>query len=344
MSEANPFQDDLPSNPYEDPSAANANPYENPYDVSTNGGEGNSSNPFGDPFAGAQSNSGSSSSSNSGGDGFFTESTAPVSSSSSSRSSSLLSSFSSPNPPIDGGSSKPESEQDEKISKILSLRPRALDIALLEINKTIQEDEKILSTWLLLQINHWNLLQERLVVITNESLYRIKYDFIREKIKKTVRVSLQDIKNLMSGTVRYKEGAFAGKIESFASGIQTCNRKGLRIVMAEKPKTFKARWNPFSTAVSSCEILLCSHMTWVQSSADPSTETELSGTPRSIDDFKEALEEALRQMGKQIGGVEENGVQVLEEDIILDSFSGVPAVFYNQSLWGATMDRGGIAF
>eukprot|EP00033_Pygsuia_biforma_P001698 GCRY01001902.1.p1 GENE.GCRY01001902.1~~GCRY01001902.1.p1 ORF type:complete len:240 (+),score=44.12 GCRY01001902.1:362-1081(+) len=53
--------------------------------------------------------------------------------------------------------------------------------------------ENFAKGWVLESINEWDMVQERVVFLTNEAIYRVKYDFTRKEIISHTRTLLQDI-------------------------------------------------------------------------------------------------------------------------------------------------------
>ena len=70
-------------------------------------------------------------------------------------------------------------------------------------------NESFHNAWILWRINNSNKCQERIVLLTNKSLYRVKYNFQDRKIIHYKRLLLKDIKSIQKGFLDVTQRQYA---------------------------------------------------------------------------------------------------------------------------------------
>lgn len=73
----------------------------------------------------------------------------------------------------------------------------------------LQEDEVITHAWIIISINEMDVEQERVLVLSNKSLFRFKYNFNSSKIARHRHLSLSDLASVSIGPFSHKPSHFA---------------------------------------------------------------------------------------------------------------------------------------
>ncbi|KAG7205163.1 hypothetical protein KM043_018257 [Ampulex compressa] len=100
-----------------------------------------------------------------------------------------------------------------------------------------EDDGEIIGSWLLTEISLWDMEKERFVLLTKETLYTIKYDFISLKILEYNRVPLSRLDTVVAGELIYPRSSLAP--QRLVSGIRLMWNKG-------HPLSVSKKWNPFA--------------------------------------------------------------------------------------------------
>eukprot|EP00697_Spironema_sp_BW2_P007208 gnl/Spiro4/21438_TR10492_c0_g1_i1.p1 gnl/Spiro4/21438_TR10492_c0_g1~~gnl/Spiro4/21438_TR10492_c0_g1_i1.p1 ORF type:complete len:287 (+),score=18.21 gnl/Spiro4/21438_TR10492_c0_g1_i1:123-983(+) len=106
-------------------------------------------------------------------------------------------------------------------------------------------DGALLGSWLLVFVNHWNMEQERIVLLCEKSVLRVKYSFVKNKVKHARRVVLSDVVQVTVGELQYST-SIASK---FHNRSNPESRDGLRLHTSLTRPGFFSRWNPASRQI-----------------------------------------------------------------------------------------------
>ncbi|XP_028299961.1 tumor protein p63-regulated gene 1 protein isoform X2 [Gouania willdenowi] len=92
-----------------------------------------------------------------------------------------------------------------KTKRFFVLRPGTLNQAIKEVKAMVNKevDGSVHSIWLMTEVDHWNNEKERLVLITDNSLLVIKYDFIMFMCEQIQRIPLNYIDRIFHGTFSF---------------------------------------------------------------------------------------------------------------------------------------------
>lgn len=148
---------------------------------------------------------------------------------------------------VDAESLAPHAAQ----ATFLARRPTELSRAAREIGKYLSGEggpegpETIADAWLLLSVNHYNLEQERLLVLTDRALHRIKFDFLNGAVTSAARTPLGSVLRLQVGPLGFPENSILNKTYT----MDISKRLGIRIFTGLAPPSFGARWNPWSKSM-----------------------------------------------------------------------------------------------
>uniref|UniRef100_A0A8C5GEN1 Tumor protein p63-regulated gene 1-like protein n=1 Tax=Gouania willdenowi TaxID=441366 RepID=A0A8C5GEN1_GOUWI len=205
----------------------------------------------------------------------------------------------------------------------MSPQPGTLNQAIKEVKAMVNKevDGSVHSIWLMTEVDHWNNEKERLVLITDNSLLVIKYDFIMFMCEQIQRIPLNYIDRIFHGTFSFPS----------ASLLQR-EGEGVRIFWDRlREPSFVSNWNPFTTNFPF--ITFTYHPVW-----------NISDT-FSIHKFREQLREAA-QKGHTMSPVpgKANGVLVLNQPILIEAYVGVMSFLGNQNKLGYSIARGSLGY
>ena len=192
--------------------------------------------------------------------------------------------------------------------------------------------------FLLISINHYEMEQERVLVITEKNLHRIKFNFQTFTIEKCVDLALTTVSRLVCGPIRWGDkmamvmtsspGAVVGGTEQ--------GMRGLRVVEGTGDQDWLQRWNPlakqnYSTYTSHTSITNGRPM---DNPDSPDVQS------RDVIKFQECLVEAV--VAAHGGGDVAGKVEITESTIKLSG--SVSGRLYNDNKLGHQKERGGVSF
>jgi len=155
--------------------------------------------------------------------------------------------------------------------------------------------------YLLKSYNHFSMEQERIVVITDAALYRIKYDFQEKAVEKVTRTEFGLITRIQDGPLMWGDKVAL----AMSAGDRASDRQGfpgVRIVEGNEEVPWYQKWNP--VAAQPVQIFT-SHKTYKNSLAAPN---------RDINHFHATLVEVVNNF--HAGG--ENPVEILQSTIRME--------------------------
>uniref|UniRef100_F6WYR8 Tumor protein p63 regulated 1 n=1 Tax=Xenopus tropicalis TaxID=8364 RepID=F6WYR8_XENTR len=211
--------------------------------------------------------------------------------------------------------------------KFFVARPGAFEQANEDLRNQIltKENETVNSAWLLAEVDHWNNEKERLVLITDKSLFICKYDFIMLCCQQIQKVPLNFIDKLCLGPFTFPERS-----------LDKREGEGLRVHWDKlREPTFANRWNPFS------EVL--PYTTFIDHPLKSSSEKfsvicQISGF---ADSLIHAVEEAHKE--NPVPG-RANGALVLKQPIAIETYVGLMSFIGNRNKLGYSLARGSVGF
>ena len=185
-------------------------------------------------------------------------------------------------------------------------------------------DGKLLGTYLLTEIDHWNNEREKIVLLTEGSILVFKYNFILNKLEQWRRLLLHMIDNIGVGDFRYPDKSLMPKRQH--GGIQ------IRWNRNEEP-SLVMKWNPFCSTIP--YMTFCHHPLLYNPK-------ENETVTYNVDEFYEHLVQAVSECYKKKRPGEK--VTILEGPILIECYVSLSSMIYNQSGLGFFMDRNGICF
>ncbi|KAJ8375165.1 hypothetical protein SKAU_G00057450 [Synaphobranchus kaupii] len=214
-----------------------------------------------------------------------------------------------------------------KLRRFFVLRPGTLDQAIEDLKHLTnqEEDGSVLSVWLLAEVDHWNNERERLALITENTLFICKYDFVMLQCEQIQKVPLNYVDRIVHGGFSFPPRSLLSR-----------EGEGLRLYWDRlREPSFTSRWNPFTVdypfytfthhpvrAVDDKFAALC-----------------------EISDFQEQLIQAARaaHVRNPVPG-KANGVVVLSQSILIEAYVGLMSFIGNQNKLGYCLARGNVGF
>ncbi|XP_042339616.1 tumor protein p63-regulated gene 1 protein [Plectropomus leopardus] len=221
-----------------------------------------------------------------------------------------------------------ESSLDQfKMRRFFVLRPGTLNQAIKDVEALVDKevDGSVHSIWLLTEVDHWNNEKERLAIITDNSLMVFKYDFLMFRCEHIQRIPLNIIDRISHGNFSFPPRSLLQR-----------EGEGVRIFWDRlREPSFTSRWNPF--ALDFPFITFTHH---------PVRNT--NGTFAALCDmqkFREQLKDAAQKAHaiKPFPG-KANGVLVLNQNILIETYVGLMSFIGNQNKLGYCMARGNLGF
>ncbi|KAM5292818.1 tumor protein p63-regulated gene 1 protein [Ctenodactylus gundi] len=206
-------------------------------------------------------------------------------------------------------------------------RPGAIETAMEDLKGHIAETtgEIVQSFWLLTQIDHWNNEKERILLVTEKTLFICKYDFIMLSC-----VQLQQIP--LSAVHRICLGPFAFPRMS----LDKRQGEGLRVYWGNlEDQSLLSRWNPWSTEVP--------YATFTEHPMKYTSEKLLEIC--KLSEFTSKLIPAIRNAHKNShGSGRGKGLMVLNQPILIETYMGLMSFIGNRNKLGYSLARGSIGF
>ncbi|KAM4693912.1 tumor protein p63-regulated gene 1 protein [Discoglossus pictus] len=211
--------------------------------------------------------------------------------------------------------------------KFFVARPGAFDQAAedLKTQLLIKEKETVESVWLLAEVDHWNNEKERVVLITDKSLFICKYDFIMLCCQQIQKVPLNFIDRICQGPFTFPP-----------KSLDKREGDGLRIHWDKlREPSFLSRWNPLS-----------SDLPYTTFTEHPLKNCdEKFSVICQISGFADCLEKAVQEAHKAnpVPG-RANGVLTLNQPILIETYVGVMSFIGNRNKLGYSLARGSVGF
>ncbi|XP_069683381.1 tumor protein p63-regulated gene 1-like protein isoform X1 [Periplaneta americana] len=239
---------------------------------------------------------------------------------------------------------------------------------------TPDKDGEMLGSWLLTEISLWDHEKERLILLTSNSLFTVKYDFIALKQLDVRRVPLDRVDTLVIGDLIYPTGSLVPRLNGLASGVVTVvkgcllrplqerwargtpnkdfcasafdfvsfeprarNMRGLRAMWNNgEPLAFRKKWNPFNNEIP--WTTYTSHpLLWRKESLVSSVNEMYD-----VDDFARKIVSAVEKA--QTMGTTESPCSIEHKSIVLENYVGLGSLIHNRNALGFFKVRGKFSF
>lgn len=205
-----------------------------------------------------------------------------------------------------------------------------LEEAVTECKKAVMEDQvdgQLQGVWLLTEIDHWDNEKERVIILTDNCMLMVKYDFVAGKLKDCKRIGYASIDTIQRGVFSYPEKTLVTPRDGY--GVRLYWNKG-------RQPSFAERWNPFSETIP-----------WATFTSHP---LEHGGNREAasyqVDTFKAAILQAINAHRQKPGSAAGNlpPVSEVEAPLECDIMVGASSTVWNQSRLGFFRERGGVSF
>lgn len=215
---------------------------------------------------------------------------------------------------------------DYYASKYFSYKDQGFEKALFNIQKGFfplvdytEEYKRDLMkrSWLLIDIDHWDLHREVIVILMENHILIVRYNFIQERIIYSQVIRFDDIRSVTFGSCAHPNKSLMGE---YLYG-------GVRIVHGDQP-SFIARWNP--TIQVNYHTFVSHHLAY--------NDKERETTYFNCDEFIQSLDMALNDY-RQLKN--ESRLEFVEDKIVIPSYASLWSILYNQNLLGFNRDRNG---
>ncbi|PIK58862.1 putative tumor protein p63-regulated protein 1-like protein [Apostichopus japonicus] len=184
-------------------------------------------------------------------------------------------------------------------------------------------DGTVQGVWLLTEVDHWDIEMERIIILTEKSMLKIRYDFVSSKFKEGKRILFRDIDSIQMGLFEYPEKTF----------VKPRDGVGIRIHWGKgRSVGFFERWNPLASSIPYTTLI--SHP--LEHGMEPNSIYEVKA-------FTDALTQAVN-LYRQEQNASSPSIPVTEAPIQTDIFIGWHSSIFNQSRLGYSRERGGISF
>jgi hypothetical protein len=212
-----------------------------------------------------------------------------------------------------------------------SMDPNLIHAAETAIKSRLTEaDSNIRGTWLVTEVDHWDLEKERVLLLTDNNLISVRYNFIQSVIEELKFIPLSAMTNVIFGDFKY------------TSVIYNRTGKGLKIFWGkEETMGFFDRWNPFSTKVP--YTIFASHLMLRKGKVDNDQLRISKVVPeleKAINDLRRAQQPQEQQDEASASSASVEEYHVKEEDIVIGTYLGVSALVHNDSNLGFFKRRG----
>ncbi|XP_076451562.1 tumor protein p63-regulated gene 1-like protein [Babylonia areolata] len=217
-------------------------------------------------------------------------------------------------------------KSDVAVKTFFSYKENAFQQAVDKVSTIIKPelDGELLGAWLLTEIDHWDMEHEKIVLLTANSMFTVKYNFITSTLLEYRRIMLHIIDSVLVGDFKYPQHSVM--FDRQHGGIQIRWSQGTEL-------SFGQRWNPW-----------CSDIPWVTLTHHPViyNPKENETATFNVDEFFESMLQAASKVFETKRPNEK--VNVVEGPIMIESYISVPSLVYNQSAMGFFRDRNGLCF
>ncbi|KAM8954357.1 tumor protein p63-regulated gene 1 protein [Pelodytes ibericus] len=217
--------------------------------------------------------------------------------------------------------------QDYLLRKFFVARPGAFEQAaeVLKNQVSIKEKETVSSTWLFVEVDHWNNEKERVVLLTDKSLFICKYDFIMLCCQQIQKVPLNFIDRICTGPFIFPP-----------KSLDKREGEGLRIHWDKlREVSFVSRWNPLSGDLP--------YTTFIEHPLKNCSEkfTAICQMSHFNDHLIKAVQSAHRE--NPVPG-RANGALILNQPLLIETYVGMMSFIGNRNKLGYSLARGSVGF
>ncbi|KAG1704752.1 Tumor protein p63-regulated gene 1-like protein [Nymphon striatum] len=223
--------------------------------------------------------------------------------------------------------SAPRKPSVQAAQTFFAIRQGAFDKAIEECMPVLLKniDGELRGSYLLTEIDHWDLEKEKLVFLNDRTIVILKYDFITLKLLDYKRMPLTQFDMVTIGELKYPPKSFAPRLYSGRNvlGVRCQWNKGAAVKWSQN-------WNPW-----------CKDIPWITFASHPLiSHIESGGKSCSIESFSEDLACAVNKLCES----QENKIQICYQPIIIENYAGLASYVHNSVEIGFFKSHGKVSF
>ncbi|ESO07919.1 hypothetical protein HELRODRAFT_98103 [Helobdella robusta] len=184
-----------------------------------------------------------------------------------------------------------------------------------------EQDGEFMGAWLLTEIGYWDTEHEMMVLLTQESMAVVKYNFIGDNIRLWRKIYLKDINKLQIADLTYPSVTL----------MIPRDHGGVRLHLGTP--TFLQRWNPWCNDIP---LMTFTHHPTIYNKNETDTLVRI-GVHIKI----RIMETRWKHSPRHATGRE---LKVDDSPIVVESYAGLISVLHNQNKLGFNLDRNGMTF
>jgi len=179
-------------------------------------------------------------------------------------------------------------------------------------------------------VDHWDFEKERVVLLSDNNLISVKYNFIHSAVEELKYIPIAHITDLVYGDFKYTSSYFFSR-----------TGKGLKVFWGKEENVgLITRWNPFTSAIP--YTIFTSHVLVRKGRTDDprlKIENVIPELERAVEDLRRA-HASQQQEGEASASHAE--FRVKQGDIVFNTYFGLSALVHNQSNLGFFKRRGAV--
>ncbi|XP_066296317.1 tumor protein p63-regulated gene 1-like protein isoform X2 [Branchiostoma lanceolatum] len=205
-------------------------------------------------------------------------------------------------------------------------RPGAFDLAVETTKSEVllpDVDGSLRGAWLLTEIDHWDSEKERLVLLTDNCLIVVFFDFVASKIQSFKRIVLKNLTSVKIGPFEYPPNSIMPR----RAGV------GVQMFWSRQEVSVAQKWNPFNRDIP--YAIFASHPLIERTLRDPDV--------YRVETFHVALVQGC-QSTRATQSPNLPALNVIEGPVMIESYASLWSLIHNQSRLGFSRERGGVSF
>ncbi|KAI8500433.1 identical protein binding [Branchiostoma belcheri] len=213
-------------------------------------------------------------------------------------------------------------------------RPGAFDLAVETTKSEVvlpDVDGSLRGAWLLTEIDHWDSEKERLVLLTDNCLLVVFFDFVASKIHSFKRIVLKNLTSVKIGPFEYPPNSLMPR----RAGT------GVQLYWSREEATAVQKWNPFNRDIP--YAIFSSHPLIERTLRDPDVYRVSTLEPLKVETFHVALVQGSQAV-RATQSPNSPALNVVEGPILIESYASLWSLIHNQSRLGFSRERGGVSF
>ncbi|XP_035697381.1 tumor protein p63-regulated gene 1-like protein isoform X1 [Branchiostoma floridae] len=213
-------------------------------------------------------------------------------------------------------------------------RPGAFDLAVETTKSEVllpDVDGSLRGAWLLTEIDHWDSEKERLVLLTDNCLIVVFFDFVASKIQSFKRIVLKNLTSVKMGPFEYPPNSIMPR----RAGV------GVQMFWSREEVSAVQKWNPFNRDIP--YAIFASHPLIERTLRDPDVYRVSTLEPLKVETFHVALVQGCQSV-RATQSPSSPALNIVEGPVMIESYASLWSLIHNQSRLGFSRERGGVSF